>query len=736
LESIFLPPSIEIIDPILYPFSDRIPHYFVVDNPEFCVINDCLMPTNGRTVIQYLGSAETFLVSEAISHLSAGCFMGSSSLRTLIFDEGSQLKSLPANSFYQCDHIRFVRIPKSVRVIGDNCFEKCYELVEISFESPSAIRTIESDAFSDCESLTSFTVPSSVTTLGSSVFSGCSGLSSVTFEAPSHVEDIPTCLFECCLSLTVVDLPDSVKTIAGDAFESSGVTFVTGPDCIVCGSLFIQQETLLRCLGEPWSVRIPASVREIGGDAFCAVTSLIDLTFEQGVQQIGANGFRFCQRIQIIAFPASLVVIEECAFCDCTALRFVTFAPGSNLESLGNLAFAKCPLQKVVLPATVIEIEPSTFSAVVWPVVTFENPPLLISDDNFLYSADSSMLFANLSLSAQILIPAHIEAIGFEAFTLSNPMNISFVIGTKLREIGDAAFSGCSELTEFTVPSSVEIIGDRCFENCCHLATVTLEEVSQLRKIGASAFSGCNLNSLTIPASTEEIDGSAFVNCPLLEIRVVAGSQNFTIQGNFLTTADGKEIVRCFGSAIEVIVPMNVEVLGKSCFESCIYIEGITFENGSRLKKIGRSALCGCESLVQIAIPGSVEIIEDRGFKKCDGLEACLMDEDETLAKIENDAFAECRSLRSFDFPKRVEGIGHNCFQGCGSLSRLKFESGQSLAKIMGDLTLDESLEQIGFHDISSAFEIEVEQGGVELDFPGWVTVDGEASYLTLVQGM
>jgi hypothetical protein len=84
----------------------------------------------------------------------------------------------------------------------------------------------------------------------------------------------------------------------------------------------------------------------------------------------------------------------------------------------------------------------------------------------------------------------------------------------------DAVGDGVDEFsfesdTEFTVPSSVETIGDRCFENCSRMRTITFEDASGLRKIAKRALAGSRLTSITIPASTQEIDGFTFVGCRL-----------------------------------------------------------------------------------------------------------------------------------------------------------------------------------------------------------------------------
>jgi hypothetical protein len=77
------------------------------------------------------------------------------------------------------------------------------------------------------------------------------------------------------------------------------------------------------------------------------------------------------------------------------------------------------------------------------------------------------------------------------------------------------------------------------------------------------------------------------VSCRLIEMRIAPGNRNFMIHRNMLLTSDGTEIVRYFGREYDLLVRTNVEVLGQSCFESCKLLEGIRFEGGSELRKIG-----------------------------------------------------------------------------------------------------------------------------------------------------
>jgi hypothetical protein len=443
--------------------------------------------------------------------------------------------------------------------------------------------------------------------------------------------------------------------------------------------------------------------------------------------RIGASAFHGCVLLEKASFPASLIVIEARAFGGCRGLQEITFAAGSRLQYIRSGAFSDCPLKEVVVPASIVEIEPSAFSGEVWrDSVKYEGPPLFLVDDHFIRSADSRVIVRSLSLKTKVFIESNTEVIGTNTFLWSPLFSVVFESGSRLREIGSKAFFSCSRLMAFTVPESVEIIGDHCFEGCLDMETIEFEGLSRLKMIGERAFSGCKLHSITIPALTEEIDGSAFVNCPLSKIQVAPGNANFTIEGSQLVTSDGTELVRYFGVDREILVGKKIQVLGKSCFEGCKRIVEIEFELGSELERIGAAALRDCESLWSIDIPASVIIIEESSFERCRELESCFIAKDSSLVTIGFRAFAKCSSLRSFFIPRLVEKIGRQCFAECIYLYRLKFLSSESLQRVIDERVLDDVLYEFGMTTSSCLFRIDIEGGDIELKFPGWVSVHND----------
>jgi hypothetical protein len=461
----------------------------------------------------------------------------------------------------------------------------------------------------------------------------------------------------------------------------------------------------------------------------------VDLSFEEGIERINIAAFYGCSGLKAVAFPASLVVIDESAFRSYRALCEVTFAADSKLQCIGKEDFKFAPLERICLPASASEIDPSAFSAAVGRILTFDgpSPPLLQGD--FVHSPDSETIQNYLSHDQTIVIPAHIEVIGKGAFRDCFVENGLCANGSRLREIGREAFSHCENVSDFTVSSSVEILGDRCFRECTYFIRVSFEEPSKLKNSGEQTFAFSLISSVTIPASTTEIDGSAFLGCPLLKaIDIASGNRRFIIRDDTLFTSDGTEIVKSFGLKRRIFIPRDVEVLQDLCFVSFEHLTEVNIESGSKLRMTGRSALSCCESLRRILLPASLSDIEESAFKDCIGLEECSIHKDAILVKIGMKAFAGCCCLRSFYVPRTVDRIGENCFKKCSSLSRLKFGSGDTLKRFANDMTLDEALEHLGVSEISRLFRVEAEDDDFDLSFPGWISAADEGSHLTLTR--
>lgn len=140
----------------------------------------------------------------------------------------------------------------------------------------------------------------------------------------------------------------------------------------------------------------------------------------------------------------------------------------------------------------------------------------------------------NLRLSS-VTIPESVITISSYIDTTSNPSNTTrtgafqnltsltdiYFSGSNLRVIGDNAFNGCVNLNPVQLPDSVTTLGDNAFNgafvNNAAGKDFNFTAPSQLKYIGANAFSNSNLASFTLGKATNvQIGAGAFTGCDKL----------------------------------------------------------------------------------------------------------------------------------------------------------------------------------------------------------------------------
>lgn len=157
--------------------------------------------------------------------------------------------------------------------------------------------------------------------------------------------------------------------------------------------------------------------------------------------------------------------------------------PTNGIVTLGNRAFAGCPLSTITIPESVTSMGAEIFYDCN-NITTIELPEWLTSIGNYMfYSCD------NLT-------------------SLNIPENVT--------SIGAYAFYNCGELTSLNIPEKVSQIGSNAFYNCSSLPSITIP--NGVSKIGSSTFYSCSdLTSINIPKSVTTIESRAFSSCSRLK---------------------------------------------------------------------------------------------------------------------------------------------------------------------------------------------------------------------------
>lgn len=279
---------------------------------------------------------------------------------------------------------------------------------------------ISGQAFLDCQGLVSIKIPESVKSIGEGAFRGCTNLCTVNI--PSSVKEITGGCFYDCQSLYEIKLPYGLQVIGPYAFQNSGLTSIEFPETLS----EIENDAFSYCNGLE-TIQIPASVVKIGDNAFynrklkhisiatgntvydsrndcnaiieTATNTLLygcqSSFVPNGIAKIGNHAFVGCEELTSIIIPSSVKSIGEFAFDTCPSLASVTLNEG--LESIGKQAFCRCcALDAITLPLTLNEIGPFAFSA-----TNLTNITTMIEEP---FAIDASV-FQNIYSKATLYVP-------------------------------------------------------------------------------------------------------------------------------------------------------------------------------------------------------------------------------------------------------------------------------------------------------------------------------------------
>ena len=159
--------------------------------------------TIGNSAFEQCASLISIDIPANVETIGTAAFKGCSSLTTVTFEKESQLKTISGGYsnpnyygvFSDCTALTSIKIPASVKTIEEAAFKGCSSLATVTFEKGSQLKTIGGDsyssgAFSDCTALKSIEIPASVETIEVVAFKGCSSLITVTFEKGSQLKII------------------------------------------------------------------------------------------------------------------------------------------------------------------------------------------------------------------------------------------------------------------------------------------------------------------------------------------------------------------------------------------------------------------------------------------------------------------------------------------------------------------------------------------------------------------
>ena len=173
---------------------------------------------------------------------------------------------------------------------------------------------------------------------------------------------------------------------------------------------------------------------------------------------------------------------------------------------------------------------------------------------------------------------------------LSDGRKIELPEGIQVLGGGDISDSEREELVEVFVPDSVVFIDDHCFHGAGKLQRVRFSKglASNLRMIGAAAFSGCDeLHEINFPDRLRYIGETAFAQTAL-------------------TAVDLSET--------------DIRYIGAAAFVDCAKLMKVKL--ASSLKMVSEDCFAHCRQLMKVSFDTSPRFIERCAFESCDDLSA------------------------------------------------------------------------------------------------------------------
>ena len=407
------------------------------------------------------------------------------------------------------------------------------------------------------------------------------------------------------------------------------------------------------------------------------------------LKSFGYGAFSNCYYLSEITIPASVETIDTRAFFKCSGLWTVTFEEGSNVKFIGSLAFGYGgSLRTVELPATLETIKLDIFTygsknVVVkvvegsrahalaeqygWNIELVEGiVPAVASGtcgDNATWTYYASGKFEvsgsgamyNYAVGTQpwsaynnkikhIVIGKDITVIGDYAFAYAHHVeSVTFEEGSKLEKIGVLSFFYMLYTEEVVIPETVTYIGSNAFGYCKALANVYIPQ--EVTYIHTAAFRNSTNVKINVAEGSyaHKFANNNGINCtvrPYVDSVIASGtcgdnatwtyyaSGKFEVSGSgaMYNYAVGTQPWSAYNNKIKhIVIGKDITVIGDYAFAYAHHVESVTFEEGSKLEKIGVLSFFYMLYTEEVVIPETVTYIGSMAFGYCAKLETVVI---------------------------------------------------------------------------------------------------------------
>ncbi len=302
------------------------------------------------------------------------------------------------------------------------------------------------------------------------------------------------------------------------------------------------------------ALTVPASIKTWNKYAAGASKSLVKLTLEQGITEIGSYAFYDCSALETLPIPTSLRTVREHAFDYCKSLKTFDGELG-YIDYYYDYCFARCGFETVKLGSSYRPNGKTSLGYLTYGGYVFAGCENL---KEIQFPTGFGGKYPPQGGDIPNFIAWFQDCTALESVDLSN---------TNLTYISDSMFSRCSSLKEVKLPAGITSIKSMAFSST---AIEHFDLPESLTEIGTSAFLRNNvIEEITIPAGVTEIPSSMISYCPNLKKVVIEGNIKKIGDWPFQFDSALKEIVFTAAEPVEgkIALPYGLEYLGKAAFK-------------------------------------------------------------------------------------------------------------------------------------------------------------------------
>ena len=628
-----------------------------------------------------------------VTRIANNAFKGNNIYKVVIH-EGINI--IGAEAFRGCTFLKEVRLPSTLKEVGKNAFSYCYRLktVVCTMQNPCSISPNVFEVRSETENSKVFTSAELFVPKGTKeVYQRTEGWMQfqTIFEGEVKDKSIDNVMYRCVTGENFADIVDA------DVSALKNKDLIIPSSVIVDGKAYKIRKIENNVFGyvEITSLTIEPGLEEIGEKNFYTFPRVKEVVIPEGVKIIGNESFYSSYGLEKLCLPSTLEYLGEKTFYSCNRIKSIISAmqkPCPISNEMWNNVFSSATLyvpigsKESYLKAegwnqfTVIyegDLREKPIDDITYRYITGEDFADIVKADKNTLNDKDLVIPCIVSIDDKYYKLRKIEKSVFAGAKIK-----SLTIEQGLEEIGENAFSSCTNLEKVTIPEGVKVIGSNAFYDCSGIKVVIsgmkqpcpiTPDVFQKREVyDGETLKVFTTATLYVPEGSKEAYQQAegwnqFQSIFEGEVKEFAiGDLTY----RYATGEDFVDIVKADLDALngkDLIIPANIVKNGKTLRVRKIAdnafrqgkMKSLTIEQG--LEEIGQLAFDQC-ILKEIVIPEGVQSVNGWAFQGCYKLKTVSLPS--TLKNLGPAVFYNCDELKNvFCAIQQPFPINPNVFQ-------------------------------------------------------------------------